>query len=65
MPWCKLVLEDEMVETCALGFLFAVCVLSFHDARPRGVSGHWYEDDDELTIEERFTEPSLGWIGKG
>jgi len=43
-------LEEDLADTCALGFMFALGVLSFHDARPRGVSGNWYEDDDELSI---------------
>lgn len=45
-------LEEDLADTCALGFMFALGVLSFHDARPRGVSGHWYEDDDELSIDD-------------
>jgi hypothetical protein len=48
----ELQLEEEMIDTCALGFMFALGVLSFHDGRPRGVSGHWFEDDDELSIDD-------------
>ena len=29
--------------------LFVLAVLSFADARPRGVSGEWYEDEDQFT----------------
>ena len=28
----------EIVEWCAFGFLFILATLSFHDARPRGIS---------------------------
>lgn len=48
----ELQLDEELAETCALGFMFALGVLSFHDGRPRGVSGHWYEDDDELAVDD-------------
>jgi hypothetical protein len=48
----ELQLEEDLVESCALGFIFALCVLSFHDGRPRGISGHWYEDEDELAVSD-------------
>lgn len=51
----ELQLEEDLVETCALGFMFAICVLSFHDGRPRGVSGHWYEDEDDLKVDDFLT----------
>ena len=38
------------VEWGAFGFIFALAALSFHDARPRGVSGMHYEDDDEFSV---------------
>lgn len=38
------------VEWGAFGFIFALAVLSFHDARPRGASGMHYEDDDEFSV---------------
>lgn len=40
--------EDD-VEWAAFGFLFALAALSFHDARPRGVSDRDFVDDDEFT----------------
>lgn len=40
--------EDH--EWGALGFIFCVAVLSFHDARPRGISGRDYEERDELMV---------------
>ena len=30
--------EEDLIETCALGLIFTLGMLSFHDARPRGVS---------------------------
>jgi len=48
----ELQLEEEMVDTCGLGVMFTLCVLSFHDGRPRGASGHWYEDEDELSLSD-------------
>jgi hypothetical protein len=45
----QLQLDEELIESCSHGFIFAVGVLSFHDGRPRGVSGEWFEDDDQFT----------------
>jgi hypothetical protein len=45
----ELQLDEEMVATCALGFLYVIGVLSFHDGRPRGGSGMWFEDEDQFT----------------
>jgi len=42
--------RTEDVEWGALGFIFALAVLSFHGARPRGVSDMHYEDEDEFTV---------------
>ncbi len=41
---------EEIVEWGAFGFMFALAVLSFADARPRGISTHDYDDKDEFTI---------------
>lgn len=38
------------VEHYAFGLIFALGVLSFADARPRGVSGIDYRDDDDWTV---------------
>lgn len=38
----------------AFGFIFVLAVLSFHDARPRGISGTWYEDEDQFTVFDLF-----------
>jgi hypothetical protein len=40
----------DIVSWGAFGFLFALGALSFNDARPRGVSGQEYVEDDELTL---------------
>jgi hypothetical protein len=45
----QLQVDEELVDSCSHGFIFAVGVLSFHDGRPRGVSGEWFEDDDQFT----------------
>jgi hypothetical protein len=41
--------EEEGLDHYAIPLIFALSVLSFHDARPRGASGHWYEDDDQFS----------------
>jgi hypothetical protein len=45
----ELQLDKELVPSCAFGFLYFIGLLSFHDGRPRGVSGKWFEDDDLFT----------------
>ena len=40
----------DIVEWAAFGMIFALAVLSFHDARPRGHSDMDFEDDDEFTV---------------
>jgi hypothetical protein len=40
----------EIVEWAAFGFLFTLAVLSFHDARPRGMSELDFEAEDVLTV---------------
>lgn len=47
--------EDENdVEWGALGFLYAVAVLSFADARPRGASDRDFVPDDEFHVVDLF-----------
>jgi hypothetical protein len=41
-------LDEDLVATCAFGFLYVIGVLSFHDGRPRGASGTWFEDEDQF-----------------
>jgi len=45
----ELRIEEGLAETCALGLIFVLGVLSFHDGRPRGASGNWFEDGDAFT----------------
>jgi hypothetical protein len=45
----ELKVDEDLIESCAHGLIFALGVLSFHDGRPRGVSGQWYEDGDQFT----------------
>ncbi len=49
-------LDEELTETCGLGVMYTLAMLSFHDARPRGVSGEWFEDDDALRADDFIRE---------
>jgi hypothetical protein len=42
--------EHGDVEWAAFGFIYVVGLLSFHDARPRGVSGMHFRTHDEWTV---------------
>ncbi len=42
--------EPDLLEGCALGVVFALGVLSFQDARPRGVSGMDFTPKDEWAV---------------
>jgi hypothetical protein len=42
--------DEDDVETSAFGIIFAIGVLSFHDARPAGASEMHFEADDEWTV---------------
>jgi len=42
--------ESEDVEWGAFGFIFALAVLSFHDARPRGASEMDFDEQDQFTV---------------
>jgi hypothetical protein len=42
--------EEDLLESCAFGLIFTLGALSFHDGRPRGYSGKFFEDDDEWTV---------------
>ena len=44
----ELQVDEELVESCAFGLIFVLGVLSFVDARPRGVSGRWFDDEDQF-----------------
>jgi len=54
--------EEEGVEHCGFSLIYTLAMLSFHDARPRGVSGEWFEDDDQLTANDllRYLEFTRG-----
>ncbi len=59
----KILRED--VEDGALALIFAIAVLSFHDARPRGTSDIHYIDGDEWTLDDlcghlRYSRGVLG-----
>lgn len=42
--------DPEVLESCALGLIFTFGVLSFHDARPRGVSADYTDGVEEWTV---------------
>lgn len=44
----------EIVEWSAFGFLFTLAALSFHDARPRGMSELDFQPGDEFTVADFF-----------
>lgn len=48
----KMVLRDdpEVLSSCAFSLIYALGVLSFDDARPRGVSGMDFTDDDQWGV---------------
>lgn len=45
----ELQIDEDLVPSCSLGLIFVLAVLSFHDGRPRGNSGRWFEDDDQFS----------------
>jgi len=53
----------EIVEWCAFGFLFTLAALSFHDARPRGISEIDFQTKDEFTVADFFECLSFGETG--
>lgn len=45
----SLQLPEDDVDSFAFGLIYVLGLLSFHDGRPRGYSGKFFEDDDEWT----------------
>jgi hypothetical protein len=41
--------DEELVRTTAFALVYVLALLSFADARPRGISGQWYDDEDQFT----------------
>lgn len=39
--------------------ILTIGVLSFHDARPRGVSGNWFEEGDQFTASDLLSHISF------
>lgn len=48
----KMTLQDdpEVLDSCAWGLIFAIGVMSFADARPRGISDIDFVEDDEWQV---------------
>jgi len=44
----------DIAEWASFGLIFALAVLSFADARPRGLSDRDFVDDDEFTVSDLF-----------
>jgi hypothetical protein len=55
-PW-------EIVEWAAFGCLFTLAALSFHDARPRGISELDYQPNDQYTVADFFECLTFGETG--
>lgn len=58
----------EDVEWAAFGIIFALCALSFDDARPRGVSGNFFVEGDEFNVADliaglRFERGAIRYSG--
>ncbi len=53
----------EIVEWGAFGFMFILATLSFHDARPRGISEVDFQPRDEFTVTDFFECLSFGTTG--
>jgi hypothetical protein len=45
---------EEDIQWCAFGLIYSIAVLSFADARPRGMSDIDFEDDDEFSVKDFF-----------
>lgn len=53
----------EIVEWGAFGFLFILATLSFHDARPRGISEVDFLTKDDFTVDDFFKCLTYGQNG--
>ena len=58
--------DPEVLESCALGLIFSLGLLSFLDAKPRGVSADYADGVHELTVGDlvrhlRFTKGRLSF----
>jgi len=61
--------DPEVLESCALGLIFTFGVLSFQDARPRGVSADYTDGVEEWTVSDlvrhlRFSKGRISPDGK-
>jgi hypothetical protein len=51
--------EEDLITSCGFGLIFVLGALSFHDGRPRGVSGEWFEDADQFTAADMLRHLSF------
>ena len=54
---------SEIAEWAAFGFLFTLAALSFHDARPRGISERDFQSRDGFTVADFFECLTFGKSG--
>ena len=54
---------SEIAEWAAFGFLFTLAALSFHDARPRGISERYFQSRDGFTVADFFECLTFGKRG--
>ncbi len=45
---------EEDIQWCVFAFIYSIAVLSFADARPRGMSDLDFEGDDEFSVKDFF-----------
>jgi len=51
--------DEDLVRTTSFALIYVLALLSFADARTRGISGQWYEDEDQLTAPDLLRHLSL------
>lgn len=44
--------DEDLIRSAAFALTYVIAALSFADARPRGVSGQWYDDRDGFSSQD-------------
>lgn len=55
--------SDEIVDWAAFGFIFTLAELSFHDARPRGISDVDFLPNDTFVVDDFLRCLTFGKVG--
>ena len=55
--------EEDLLGSCGFGLIFVLGALSFHDGRPRGVSGEWFEDADQARAAATLVQAAFAAAG--